>query len=74
MAALRISQRTGSSFKGEVEAILRGKELMIGHPDASGSLVVNRGTYELLKSRAWALPDGRELVEFIEDYGVVWIH
>jgi hypothetical protein len=74
VAALRISQRTGSSFKGEVEAIIRGKELMIGHPDASGSLVVNRDTYELLKSRALALPDGREFVEFIEDYGVVWIH
>lgn len=74
VASLRISERTGSSFKGEVEKFIRGKELVIGHPDTSGSLVVNLDTYELLKSRALELPGGRELVEYIEDYGDVWIY
>jgi hypothetical protein len=74
VASLRISERTGSSFKGEVEKFIRGKDLSIDHQDAPKSLVVNHETYELLKSRASALPDGRELVEYIEDYGAVWIH
>lgn len=73
VASLRISERTPSSFKDEIEEFMRGEELIVKHPATPERLVVNNETYELLKSRALKLPGGSELVEYIEDYGVLWI-
>lgn len=74
VASLRISERTGSSFKDEIEQFFRGEELIVKHPATPERLVVSKGTYELLKARALKLAGGEELVEYIEDYGRLWIH
>lgn len=74
VASLRISERTGSTFKDEIEKFMRGEELIVKHPATPERLVVNEETYKLLKSRALNLPGGKELVEYIEDYGILWIH
>lgn len=74
VASLRISERTGSTFRDEIEKFIRGEELIVKHPATPERLVVNSDTYELLKSRALTLPGGKELVEYIEDYGILWIH
>lgn len=74
VASFRISERTGSTFKDEIEKFMLGEELIVKHPATPERLVVNEETYELLKSRALMLPGGKELVEYIEDYGILWIH
>jgi glycosyltransferase involved in cell wall biosynthesis len=74
VASLRISERTGSTFRNEIEQFMRGEELIVKHPATPERLAVNEQTYELLKSRALKLPGGKELVEYIEDYGILWIH
>ncbi len=74
VSSLRISERTGSTFKDEIEKFMRGEELIVKHPATPEHLAVNEQTYDLLKQRALKRPGGQELVEYIEDYGILWIH
>lgn len=73
VAAFRISDRTASSFREEIECAMAGEQLSVKHPYGYEDLLVNHETFEYLRREALKLPYGEELVRYIEDYGVLWI-
>lgn len=68
-AEMRLSGRTGSSFTDDIMYVLSGGKLSIqGWPFKEEGLV-NEQNYGRLAKHVRAMPDGNDVLEYIEDYG-----
>lgn len=69
-ASFRISERTGSSFKGAMHDLLQGITPVAKHPHTGGILELNEDTYQTIRQEALLLPHGDSIVKYMDSYDI----
>lgn len=70
VASFRISERTGSSFKGAMRDLLQGTIPIAKHPHTGDILELNEATYQMIRQEALLLPHGDSIVAYMDTYDI----